>query len=187
MEEEKQNLRRSFLNMRRAISLETVESRSYKISQRLRGLLRNDLKNILFYVPINREVDLLPLARELCQEGKNVLFPRITEQGNIEASVVTDFTKGFKKGAFNIPEPTGPVYRGPIDLGMIPGVVFGKNGYRIGYGKSFYDRFLNSGQVNFSVGVCFDFQLLSSVPHSEHDYQLDGLVSEHDWIPVIRE
>lgn len=180
LENEKTVLRRSFLSMRKALSSESVEARSYKIQKKLKALSHlAKAKSVLFYVPINHEVDLLSLAKKCREAGKTVLFPRVLEN-RIRPAEVVDFTRDFARGAFNIPEPTGKLFSGTIDLVLVPGVVFGKNFQRIGYGKGFYDSFLNSGQCRYSIGVGYDFQLVSAVPSFEHDVELDAIITENE-------
>ena len=186
MNNEKQEIRARFLEYRKALSHESVENRSFRIAQKCRALITPDIHSVLFYVPINHEVDLLQFARELVAKKITVLFPKVIHYEKIEANLVTDFEKDFQMGSYKIPEPETESFKGPIDIAFVPGIAFGKNGYRIGYGKSYYDRFLFSGAVKLAVGVCFDFQLMPTVPHTETDYQLDCVFTENESVAVVR-
>ena len=65
-----------------------------------------------------------------------------------------------------------------IELAFIPGVVFDRRGYRIGYGGGYYDRFLEEAQDLVSVGLGYEFQVVWEVPRSKHDLPVDYLCTE---------
>lgn len=66
-----------------------------------------------------------------------------------------------------------------IDLIVVPGVVFGARGERIGMGAGFYDRYLPTAERAIRVGFGFDFQLLDEpVPQSEWDARMDFVVTD---------
>ena len=77
-------------------------------------------------------------------------------------------------------EPTGPsdVALESIDLALVPGVAFDRNGGRLGHGKAYYDRFLAQSALQHlkRVGVCFDFQVVPSVPTEKHDVLMQRLI-----------
>lgn len=80
---------------------------------------------------------------------------------------------------FGIPEPSGELFTAyeEIDLILVPGVAFDVDNNRMGRGKAYYDKLLSSLKA-FKLGVCFDFQLLESVPTDEHDIKMDRIISE---------
>ncbi|RGZ01486.1 5-formyltetrahydrofolate cyclo-ligase [Clostridium sp. AM58-1XD] len=61
---------------------------------------------------------------------------------------------------------------------IVPGVAFGTDGSRIGYGGGYYDRFFEREREHTAVGYCFDFQTASSVPAETHDKRMDFLITE---------
>ena len=113
----------------------------------------------------------------LFKKGHNILFPRVIDEHNMEAAVIHDPEWDFVKGAFGIPEPKTEVFEGDIDLILVPGVVFDEQGHRIGYGKGYYDRFLQDRQT-LSIGVSFRFQVIPRLPFTGHDVRLKGLVTQ---------
>ena len=130
---------------------------------------------------------LLPFARDVYSKNKTILFPKLIKFEKILPYIINDLYSDFKKGAYNIPEPDTEEFNGKIDIAFVPGIAFGKNGYRIGYGKGYYDRFLSNEQVRTAIGVCFDFQLLPDVPFTENDFQLDWIVSENEVLKINKE
>jgi 5-formyltetrahydrofolate cyclo-ligase len=85
------------------------------------------------------------------------------------------------RGAFGIMEPQGApllqLSRG--DLIVVPGVAFDVQGYRLGRGRGYYDRFLSLPAFSsaYRIGCCFDFQLIDSVPREPHDVCVDEILS----------
>ena len=82
-----------------------------------------------------------------------------------------------------------PVYI--LDLIIIPGIVFDKNKNRIGFGGGYYDKFLyklkenhnkNNTKLPLIVAVCYDFQLLNSIPYEKHDIKPDIIITEKQTI-----
>ena len=90
---------------------------------------------------------------------------------------IADFSE-LKAGAFGIPEPTGSEEPDNFSasLCIVPALSFDENGYRMGYGGGYYDRFLR-GYDGISVGICYD-DFLGEIPREEHDLPVDILVTE---------
>ena len=65
-----------------------------------------------------------------------------------------------------------------FDLVIVPGVAFDRQGGRLGYGKGYYDRFLDQS-LAFRLALAFDFQLLETVPTEMHDVSMDGILTEN--------
>lgn len=88
--------------------------------------------------------------------------------------------ESMHRGAFGIMEPMGKRFTAlsEISLAVIPGVAFDAKGNRLGRGRGYYDRLLpalkKSGVT--TSGICFDFQILSSLPCEDHDIPVDFLI-----------
>lgn len=99
--------------------------------------------------------------------GDTLILRRFTSLGNM-----------IPEPRFGILEPKGEDFHdwNDIDYAIIPGVAFDKNNNRLGRGKGFYDRILNS--INsIRVGICFNFQLIDSVPVELNDVKMDIVFS----------
>jgi 5-formyltetrahydrofolate cyclo-ligase len=107
--------------------------------------------------------------------GKKVTLPSV--EGESLTFYELSSGKYLVKGRFGIMEPLpyGPVDR--IDLLVVPGIAFDKKGYRVGYGKGYYDKFLARKDV-FSMGLAYSLQLVESLPRGEHDIKLDAVTTE---------
>src|SRR5919198_3128198 len=107
--------------------------------------------------------------------GKKVALPSV--EGENLAFYELSSGKYLVNGRFGIMEPLpyGPVDR--IDMFIVPGIAFDKKGYRVGYGKGYYDKFLVKRKV-FSIGLGYSFQLIERLPTVEHDKKLDAIATE---------
>ena len=107
--------------------------------------------------------------------GKKVALPCV--EGESLAFYELSSGKYLVKGRFGIMEPLpyGPVDK--IDLLVVPGIAFDKKGYRLGYGKGYYDKFLAKKEV-FSVGLAYSFQLIDSLPSGEYDKRMHAIATE---------
>ena len=59
----------------------------------------------------------------------------------------------------------------------IPGIAFDKRGYRLGYGRGYYDKFLSENPT-VSIGLAYSIQLVENLPHGSHDRRMDAIATE---------
>ena len=85
----------------------------------------------------------------------------------------------LERGAFGIPEPDpgAPVITRP-DVVLVPFLAADPRGYRVGYGKGFYDRLLPELGDALRVAAGFDFQLVPEVPSAPFDVPVDVVVTD---------
>lgn len=179
---DKQILREKFLDMRLKMSPEELKQRSEKVIQNLVSIKYFvTAKNVLIYYPIKNEVDLLCLLDRY--QDKNFYFPVIDFEN--KQLKIRRYNGEFYENKYGIKEPTGTQDSKPavIDFAIIPGIVFDKKGYRIGYGGGYYDKFLKNFQ-NISCGVCFDEQIVDELPNCDYDVKVDYIVSDKRIIPI---
>ncbi len=170
----KDRIRKKILEKRQTHQNHAADSA--KVIQQIENLEAIQNKNVfLFYYPHKNEVDLRPLIEKLLYHGKTVLLPKTTEDTIIPIQITS--LNDLKKGKFSIPEPEGkPFPKEKIQVVFIPGVAFDKNGNRIGYGKGYYDRFLQD--INpLKIGVAYDFQVLDHIPAEKHDQRVDYIIT----------
>ncbi len=133
---------------------------------------------VLLYWPLSNEVDIRPLAAEARDAGKRVLLPTCVG----ENLVLREFEdeEQMKEGEFGILEPIGNVVDeteyGKIDLAIVPGMAFDREGRRLGRGKGFYDRLLKELGRALKIGVCWDVQMIDKVTIDELDVNMDVVV-----------
>lgn len=159
------------------------------------------------YLSMNYEVETIRLIENGRVDGKRIAAPVIMEEGKSSCSERTcteqsrssrttgsfliseiwDCLKELEIGPFGIAQPKleflRPVDPKVLEMAVVPGVAFGKNGHRLGHGKGYFDRFLRQLSPNcLKVGVAFNFQLLPELPNEAHDVPLDVIVTEEQVI-----
>lgn len=142
-------------------------------------------KTVLLYHPLADEADIFALASPYVKSGdgmdKTILLPKVTGSTTMELHQYTS-PESVERGAFGIMEPCGPLFTtmDMIDLAIIPGMAFDRNGGRLGRGKGYYDRLLPSLCNAYKIGVCFSFQLYPRIPVTETDMRMDEVVTDKD-------
>ena len=137
-------------------------------------------ETILMYAPLAGEIDIMPIAERALEMGKKVAFPRCVEDPrNLDFKYVSS-TDELRSGSYSIAEPTEEM-KSVTDLSrsicIIPGIVFDKEGYRVGYGKGYYDRFL-AAYDGTKFGLVYSECILDMVPRGHFDRHVDILISE---------
>ena len=106
--------------------------------------------------------------------GLSRVQPEITSEAsnfrNEELGMVTELVDVSD----SVPEPVeGPEH---FDFVLVPGVAFSPNGYRLGRGKGYYDKFLSKQRDLFTVGVCFREQFYLDIPTEPHDIPMHKVI-----------
>ncbi len=172
---DKNEIRKQMKEQRRALTAEQIEKASLQICEKV--CASEDYKNaktVCLYLSAYREVDTAPLLARCKADGKIVLLPATDEHGNITLCI----DKGtYKKGNFNITEPAREEVGDAkdVDLFVIPGLAFDKNGNRLGFGMGCYDRLLN-GAKGYKIGICYVFQYVDALPSDAHDIKMDEVI-----------
>lgn len=134
-------------------------------------------KVVMLYSALSDEVPTQALMDFLVEQGKTVLLPRVINDTDMELRRYTG-PGDLHKGAYGILEPSGEVFTDYqlIDVAIIPGMAFDKEGHRLGRGKGYYDRFLSAVPNLYKIGVCFSWQIVDSVPSDAHDVVMDEVI-----------
>lgn len=165
--------------------LELNEERRNELSQAIQEkLIKSPLwpqaGNVAFYAAVKGEVMTHMLFQKALERGLNVYFPRV-EQGIKFYEVGSP--DDLQRGSWSILEPkiVCPELASDeiLNLLVVPGIAFSKNCYRIGYGRSFYDRYLDVQKVpSVSVGLAYDFQIIDNFPLDDWDRSLSAVATE---------
>lgn len=160
-------------------SIENRELKSHEIFNNLQSLnVWKSAKIIHTYVSFKSEVDTRFIIYHALLEGKKVLCP-IVKDDLLLVGEIKSFND-LKTGKYGIMEPevSIDINLEEIDLIIVPGIAFDLEGYRIGYGKGYYDRFLNDLKRPIKVGLTYDDLILENIPHDLHDIRVDYVISE---------
>jgi 5-formyltetrahydrofolate cyclo-ligase len=170
----KQELRRSIREKKRAMTPEEIASRSAKLAQLfLASDAYRNAKTIYGYLPYNQEVRTVPMLEQALKDGKKVAVPKC--YGDEMRFIYMDDLSKVEKGYANIPEPIAddPVADDETALVLMPGLAFDPQGHRIGYGGGFYDKFLAAEPNHPTLALCYDFQMFPILETEEFDIPVD--------------
>ena len=141
------------------------------------------IKTLGSYFSANNEVDLETLTNIRLKKNLLTTFPKIEPNYSMSLIAPNDF-KRLRKNKYDIFEPSDGDEINPIDheIIIIPTVGVDKNGYRLGYGGGYYDRFLESVTQTSNrpllIGLIYDFQFIDDSFNELHDIKLDIVFSE---------
>ena len=174
----KSELRQQMKALKRQFTSKQLREQSLTLVNKVLNHPRvNAAKTILLYYSMPDEVDTHNLVDLLREQGKTVLLP-VTLAHKLEIRRY-EGPKSLQEGkVFHIMEPTGAIFKQlhTIDLVIVPGIGFDPQGNRLGRGKGYYDRFLKLIPQAYKLGLCFDFQKVTSVPTEETDVKMDEII-----------
>lgn len=141
------------------------------------------------YLSVGSEVETRPLIEQLWQRGKQVAVPRVApDRSEMHFYPLTSWEQ-LERGTWGIEEPrttvtetVSPGQGGGRVLLLVPALACDRQGYRLGYGGGFYDRYLQRWEgLVYSVGLAYSQQCLDTLPKEEHDRPLDAVLTERGW------
>ncbi len=181
---EKHVTRQRLLSQRRLLNRADCQQISRQAQQQLidADCFRH-ASSVALYNSVNNEVHTDQLFIEAKAQGKQVYFPRVC--GEQLSFLQVESLHELRPGCFGVAEPVaGAECRiDDLDLIVVPGVAFDRHGFRLGYGKGFYDRELSRISVMaFSVGLCYEFQLCEALPVEEHDLPVSFIATDAQFI-----
>ena len=184
-------LRKQMLARRSALTSDEIAARSARIAARVLSLEAwKDANTVLAYYSVRGEADPAPLVQAAWDAGKRVYLPR-TKGREMDFLPYTPDTR-LVRSRYDIPEPAAGEEKADAwdlkqdavrTLALVPGAAFSPEGFRIGYGGGYYDRYfenlgcLNVGDVTL-VGLAYDFQITQEIRPEPHDVRLDAVAAE---------
>lgn len=178
---EKSSLRAQARAARRALSPQEREERGARIREHALALPElSRARRVGCYVSVGSEVDTRTLLRALLVAGKLVAVP-VTLGERLQFVRLDHPWALAEGGAHGIPEPRQPwteVAGESLDVVFVPGLMFGRDGSRLGMGGGHFDRFLHEHPTPLRVALAFSSQLVDSLPLEGHDQGMDVIVTE---------
>ena len=174
---DKQALRKEIREKKRAMTEEQIVAASERLGELfLSSDAYKQAKTIYGYLPYNQEVRTVPMLQQALLDGKTVAVPKC--YGDEMRFIYLDDLSKVEKGYCGIPEPIDdePIADDKTALVLMPGLAFDPQGHRMGYGGGFYDKFLEQEPTHPTIALCYDFQILESLPTEEFDIPVDQVI-----------
>jgi len=184
IKKQKDDIREEYKQRRREMTIEERHRRDEAICRVAESLVSfRYAEFVLLYAATEGEIDIEPVARLALEKGKKVLFPRCDKKTHTMTYHQVTSLEQLAVDSYGIPEPPtdAPIYCGEKETGsavcFVPGLVYDKSGYRLGYGKGFYDRYLSAFSC-CTIGVVYSDYILPVVPRGRFDMSVDILLTE---------
>ena len=183
---DKKTLRQYYLQKRNALSAEEIAVKSQQICDLFFGKINLSIvRNLHIFLPIKKqnETDTFLITRKLQDEYPHIkiVIPR-SDMITFEMRHFVLNEQYLIENKWGILEPsergTEEVQPEAIDLVILPLLIFDKQGNRVGYGKGFYDRFLQKCSPNaLKVGICLEdpIELIENL--NEFDVKMDACIT----------
>ncbi len=181
---EKDAIRKDCSDKRNAIDKEAHVAMDEKICSLATSLVSFKYADvILLYAPIKSEIDVMPIFHEAIKRGKRVAFPRCNVEERTMKFHYVNSLEELSPCAYGIREPSedSPVFDPSEEKGSavcyVPGLAFDVYGYRLGYGKGYYDKFMHNFN-GCTIGVVYSDFILNSLPKGRFDKHCDVMLTE---------
>ena len=178
--DQKKLIRKKYIRIRQKKYFEIKDKFFSPLKNLIKKFAKKNNLNISIYYPCSNEVNILKILNNEYFKKFNFLLPIIEEKNSM------NFYKWKKNevlnlNKFGVPEPIKSKKIVP-NVALVPVLAFDKFKNRLGYGKGFYDRFLNNykrkNKKIITVGVAFSFQKHHKLPINTNDYKLDYIITE---------
>lgn len=162
-----------------------------KIKNKLLNLWAvREAQTVLCYVSTDIEVDTREFINALLQMGKRVAVPRCEgEKSEMNFYYIQSLSE-LSPGSFGVdePDPQRSIMVGKTEgsVCIVPAFMFDKKGYRLGYGKGYYDRYL-SRYNGSAIGVCYSANLQEELFHGKYDRAVDLVVTDKEILTIGKE
>lgn len=145
---------------------------------------------IFIYISYSSEINTRDIINRALKENKRIYVPRTEIKTRVMDAVEISSLDNLVESSYGILEPSKDepcIDPNDLDLIVVPGVAFDRNGGRMGYGAGFYDRYfkkINSGNIGriTKLALAYDFQVVNEVPMGELDVPVDYILTEKDFI-----
>lgn len=190
----KKQIRQDILDRRSRLTAEELQTAAAAITDPLRDLLAHYFPQtpdrtlrIAAYAAIRNELDLSHCWQQLLDWPATLYFPAVSGHqlvlGMLPEGMMPDHF--LKPGNFGVPEPPSAsrlTELPDLDLILVPGLAFDRQGNRIGWGKAYYDSLLaRLPQTTIRVGVACGFQIRATLPHDPHDQKVQAILTPDSW------
>ncbi|XP_014211576.1 5-formyltetrahydrofolate cyclo-ligase [Copidosoma floridanum] len=187
----KAQLREKVKNILESIDVIEKKRQSQVVYEKLMSLPQyNESRRISIYLSTSNEIDTISILKDIFAKGKEAFVPRYNKNKMemVQLYSMEDFEK-LPLTKWNIKQPAihenreDPLETGGLDLMILPGMAFTKNGKRLGHGMGYYDKYLESialhkKQMPYLIALAFKEQLFEDIPTNEKDIILNTVLTE---------
>ncbi|MDR3596977.1 5-formyltetrahydrofolate cyclo-ligase [Clostridium sp.] len=187
----KKILRKEILEKRENIDITIKKKMDKEILNRFyESKYYNEARNVFIYISYGSEIDTKDIINKALKENKRIYVPRTEFKTRIMDAVEISSLDKLIENSYGILEPSENephIDPNGLDLILVPGVAFDRNGGRMGYGAGFYDRYfkkINSDNIKriTKLALAYDFQVIGEVPMEELDIPVDYIITEKEFI-----
>lgn len=185
---EKKLLRKEILANRKNIEQKEKEKMDKFIEDKFyQSKYYKESQKIFIYISFDSEINTLSIINKAMKDGKKIYVPRteyITKlMDAVEIKSLEDLVKEDRYGILEPSIEKPAIDPNELDLIVVPGVAFDRNGGRMGYGAGYYDRYfkkINNDNIKriTKLALSYDFQVLEEVPMDENDVRIDFILTE---------
>lgn len=192
----KQSIRQRIIAGREQLTVAERACLSHAISEQIANMEAYRTANtVLAYMNFGAEFSTEEWVQQALREGKRVLLPKVNRATNeLDIYQVSDLQHDLAPGLWNIREPLVDrcakiTALNDVDFILLPGIAFGRDGARLGYGGGFYDKLLarikGAGCHPALVAGAFAIQLVEDLPQEATDHKVDWVVTENETIQCV--
>lgn len=140
-------------------------------------------KTVCCYVALPYEVQTWRMIEEMLSKGKRVVVPMVQpRRKQLRLSELRNPAADLVRGAYGVWEPqpgaVRPARLRDLDLVLVPGLAFDRQGHRLGHGFGYFDRFLaRLPKATPTIGLAFRFQLFDRLPTAAHDRAIQAVLT----------
>ena len=188
---DKKILRKEILTKRNNIDVVEKEEMDKKILNKFyESKYYRESKNIFIYISYDSEINTKEIINKSLIDNKKIYVPRTEFKTRLMDAVEIRSLDDLIESEYGILEPS--IYEphiepNELDLIVVPGVGFDRNGGRMGYGAGFYDRYFKKISKDkmkkiVKLALAYDFQILEDVPMNEQDVPVNYIITETKFI-----
>ena len=187
---ERERLRAETLQRRDRLAAEVRTTRSRRIVDSVVSWIqREGFDAVMLYLSMRSEVETFGLLDTLLHRHKRVCAPVVDSTYPLELipRQIRNAKTELVRHRYGMLEPNATCPRFPtsqLQLIIVPGIAFDANGYRLGYGKGFYDRFLAKCPDAVRIGLAYQIQIVEDTFPQAWDVPVQHIFTENEKISV---
>ena len=175
----KSDIRLELLRQRKTMDPSEYQRKSHSLFVQFKNYFEfiRSYSDLVFglYFSVRNEVDTTEIFNFLKSCNVKIAYPQM-KGIDLEFKEI-DSLKELKAGQHGIFEPQNEKPLTPTHC-LVPGVAFDGEGYRLGYGAGYYDRYFEKNPKTLRIGAAFNFQIIQQFPHESHDIPMQIVLTE---------